>query len=355
MESSLEPQPFPPELLGALETDSPGEFAPFLDENLPIADKYGFSLTHHAASKGAPSCLRLILGHPRHAPGAQGFDRFDMSPLHWAATSGNAECLRLLLPHCDPNHKSQGLFTPLHNAVIHENPGACEILIPVTANIGELRNEIDRTLLILACDSGNLMLASLLIPFCPIDHQPGGIYLPALGHAIYNGDARMAQLLLEAGANPLFEGKRTGSTALHIAAEQNAPPEAIYPLLPFCRTDRLNAAGDNPLHICCANGAARALAALLQSPQRDAALAQPNKQGLTPLQTALQMDTDECARAIVSGCTSAQISEACGNGPIPGPGTASGQAVRLAYSAAMLKEELSLGLPCAQSSAKIRI
>ena len=353
--NSCEPQAFPPDLLGAIENDNAAEAAALLEENLPIADKFGFSLAHHAASKGAPACLRLILEHPRHGPGAQGFDRFDMSPLHWAATSGNAECVRLLLPHCDPNHKSQGLITPLHNAVRHENLEACEILIPLTANIGDLRNEMDRTLLILACDSGNAKLAALLIPCCPIDHQPEGQYVPALGHAVFNGDAPMVKLLLEAGADPLFEGKRTGSTALHIAAQQDAPPEAIYPLLPLCRTDKQNACGDNPLHICCTNGAPRALAALLQSPQRASALAQTNKQGLTPLQTALQMDMAECAAAIVLGCTAAEIEQALGSQPIPGPGTGAGHAVHSAYARAKLKEELCAELPAAGSAPKQRI
>ncbi|KAF3908899.1 Ankyrin-3 [Arthrobotrys entomopaga] len=137
-------------------------------------------------------------------------------PLHAAAENGMFEVVQLLLKHgADPNIKTHKAAAPLHFAVQYGYIDIVELL---------LKNNADPN-----SEAEGCLTPLLLVSVCYTGQRPAGSKIPVGRTDVLS--LRIAQLLIEYGADPTIKDGVTGETPLHHAMSFTPIPVEYVKLL----------------------------------------------------------------------------------------------------------------------------
>ena len=193
-------------------------------------------------------------------------DTLGGTALHDAAWSGHLDVVKVLLAAgADVNARhTEGGSTPLHYAVITNRRDVADLLLAKGAEL-QARDRAGATVLHLAANRGyEELFVDLLGRFAGPDVVDGTGSTP-LEEACWRGQAGIVKILLARGADAKRVHPRSGLQPLHVAAQKGAADVAAL----------LMAAGADP-----------------NAPDRD---------GVTPLETALRMRFVPVAEALLKG------------------------------------------------------
>jgi ankyrin repeat protein len=155
----------------------------------------------------------------------QSANRAAASELHDAVNAGDLALVQTLLSG-GANVNELDLFgTPLHGAAARGYVEIARVLIDAGADLeAEVVASQDKSHpLHSAASGGHVAMAALLIERgAKVDSRDSRGYTPLIV-AITNGRAETAQLLLNAGADPIAEESTYHDTSLHLAALMNLP------------------------------------------------------------------------------------------------------------------------------------
>ncbi|MCY1044514.1 ankyrin repeat domain-containing protein [Corallococcus sp. bb12-1] len=174
-----------------------------------------------AAGEGRVAVVKVLLA--AGAPLGQPHGRFGWTALHSAVAHGHAKVVEKLLgAGMAVDTPGKYGITPLGTALLHEE--AWEDVVPVLLAAGARLKRISRTLLReIANDAKYALLRPLLQPHglpAPKKPRPPPA-LPPLHEAAATGNVARVKRLLKAGARVKATLRRTGTTALHLAARGN--------------------------------------------------------------------------------------------------------------------------------------
>lgn len=252
--------------------------------------------------------------------------------VHWAARTKDSRALRVLLENGGSvNARDSKGTVPIVTAAAHKRLKNMEMLIEFGAKVDTTEQDMAVNLLLMAMIFNNEDMARLLLkhganPFRPNDKSSALLSaitqakipfvklfldsplaaqeidtpLPsghtALMMAAVLGDEVLAALLLDAGADPLAFVRKTGESALHIAAQRNCV-EVVGLLLERGVSRVLPAPdGDTPLHSAAGGNAIEALELLLTPENVDVT----DSEGNTPLHLAVMLDAKDCAKLLLA-------------------------------------------------------
>ncbi|XP_062851620.1 nuclear factor NF-kappa-B p100 subunit isoform X2 [Trichomycterus rosablanca] len=207
---------------------------------------------------------RFLLAIQRHLCGVQ--DENGDTPLHLAIIHQQPSVANLLIqtimntPQCKfvnkPNHLRQ---TPLHLAVITKQPRLLEALLKVGAD-PSLLDQDGRSAVHLAAHTGDETVLKILLSMLGERHLHllntadfSGMY--PLHLAVRKGGERCLRVLVEAGAKINMPEQKSGCTALHMAVRENLFKVACT-LITELKAD-VNACtfgGNSPLHLAASLG-----------------------------------------------------------------------------------------------------
>ncbi|KAJ1720338.1 ATP-dependent RNA helicase [Coemansia erecta] len=272
-------------LAAAIETRSSGHLIkPLLtatiDDNLPvflssmralnaqstvsIRFSHGFTPLIVASKYNAVSVSEWICANDKVAIECK--DTFGNTALHHAVATGHSACVKILLDAgaLAQSQNAEGA-TPIHFAAYHGNKDAIRRLIAEHPSANDLRDNTEKTPLMLAAFRGRTQIASILLSAsAPVNAQDKAGWT-ALMYAAFTGRIAICRELLEFGASRDIAEFTTGRRAEDLAQEsgyyevvdmlQNKEvslrtpslPEGVYmprfpiaetPLLPPPNTDR---------------------------------------------------------------------------------------------------------------------
>jgi cytohesin len=219
----------------------------------------GYTPLHSAVSYGRTDAVKFLVGHGADikAESSQG-----EQPLNWAFGRNSHDAAEYLISKgADVNHKDINGFTPMHNAAGRGNIAVAQLLLEngadvnastpngyvplanasMAANAAEIgrflilngadfnpdpcKNNKEctcgpnfRTPLHVACQSGKLELAQILVTNGAKVNLMSSDGLTPLHYAIQSGNAEIVKLLLDHGAFINIREKTTGETELHMAS-----------------------------------------------------------------------------------------------------------------------------------------
>ncbi|RKG90372.1 ankyrin repeat domain-containing protein [Corallococcus terminator] len=174
-----------------------------------------------AAANGRVAVVKVLLA--AGAPLGQPHGRFGWTALHSAVAHGHAKVVEKLLgAGMDADTPAEHGMTPLGTALLHEE--AWKGVVPVLLAAGARLTRISRTLLReIANDEKYTLLRPILQPHglpAPKKPRPPPV-LPPLHEAAASGNAARVKRLLKGGARVKTKLRRSGTTALHLAARNN--------------------------------------------------------------------------------------------------------------------------------------
>jgi ankyrin repeat protein len=129
-----------------------------------VGDGEGRTPLHYAVSRGAMSCMHLLLEQARMV--ANQPDTLGRTPLHAACNEGSDEVIALLIstPGIDVNAADQRLTTPLHWAAVVNRPDVCSALLKAGARL-MARDAAGLSPLHYATERGHLDCANIMQRF----------------------------------------------------------------------------------------------------------------------------------------------------------------------------------------------
>ena len=253
----------------------------------------GSTPLHVALQCGNTKAAYLLL---EHGAGVHALDNNHSTPLHFISQRGIAGAAHVLLEHgAIVDARNNEGSTPLHVASQCGNAEVARLLLERGADI-YVRNKTDQTpqhLLLAMCsnkkpDDDVDTIRFLVEPDADVDAVDDNHSTP-LHRASYHGNLKLAQLLLERGAN-INTRNKVGQTALYrVLAGLDDDSSACYfdtiqlLLENGADVDALDDAQWAPLHVASENGCAKATRLLLKY---GASVHLQNKQGQTPSQVA---------------------------------------------------------------------
>lgn len=168
------------------------------------------------------------------------------TPLAMCACNGNSLCIDMVLPLCDPLSLTDGGLNALMVAIVEENLGAAEKLLPI----------------------------------CGTGHHSSNNGATALHLAADGPGPEFVRLLLQAGADPNAEDG-AGQTPMHVAAF-SGDCDSLRELLAYGFPDAQDCSGNTPLHLAIYEERIEAIRMLSSRSSIDI----PNSDGLTALDLA---------------------------------------------------------------------
>lgn len=152
----------------------------------------------------------------------------EYSPLHMAAACGSADELKQLAAQAqDLNQHDKYGFTPLHCAVLANNPAAVDFLIKAGADPNAVTENRQATALHLAAGINEELVTLLINGGADVDaHEKNGS--TALHTAVWSNKTESVKALLKAGANPNAVDD-DGFTVLHMAGAMHRTH--LFPIL----------------------------------------------------------------------------------------------------------------------------
>jgi hypothetical protein len=202
------------------------EDAPIWRRNCDPGDVTGL---HLAAYFGLTKAMRLFLD--KDSIGANTVDSDDWTPLHWAAESGQAAAAKLLMERgADISAADNRRWTAVHKAVtaVKSSTGDGHAVLSLFVGNKTAINQLGRkrvTMLHLAAADGDLRLAELLLDNGANLEAKVAYEFTPLSDALAAGEVEMAEFLLTRGAD-LGARDRPGGSLLHRAAENVQPKSA---------------------------------------------------------------------------------------------------------------------------------
>ncbi|RYZ38951.1 MAG: ankyrin repeat domain-containing protein [Myxococcaceae bacterium] len=174
-----------------------------------------------AAAEGRVAVVKVLLA--AGAPLGQPHGRFGWTALHAAAAHGHTKVVALLLgAGMDVETPGKHGALPLGTALLHEE--AWEEVVPLLLEAGARLKRLSRTWLReLANDAKYAPLRPILQPYgLPAPRKPRPPpTLPPLHEAAATGNVARVKRLLKDGARVKTKLRRSGTTALHLAARNN--------------------------------------------------------------------------------------------------------------------------------------
>ncbi len=173
--------------------------------NVNVQSSGGETALHVASGSGFLSVAEVLLDHNAN-PNAK--DNRGITPVHRAAMAANVESLKLLLARGgDPNAKGRSGETPMLSALINKKIGSIAVLVAAKAD-PNISDNSGVTPLSVATEIKNRGVVEQLIA---AGAKPdAGDLNPPLFWAIKYADTNLAEVLLEAGANPNKRSKIDG-------------------------------------------------------------------------------------------------------------------------------------------------
>ncbi|XP_054997664.1 nuclear factor NF-kappa-B p105 subunit isoform X2 [Sorex araneus] len=232
----------------------------FLEKALQLAKRHANALFNYAVTGD----VKMLLAEQRHLATVQ--DESGDSVLHLAIIHLHAQLVKDLLEVtaglvCEDlvNLRNNLYQTPLHLAVLTEQPDVVEALLGAGADPGLLDRSGDSALH-LAAKAGLDQVLSVLLRHQgagPLLDLPNGDGLTALHAAVLSDSLPCLLLLLAAGADVDAQERKAGRTALHLAVERDLLPLAGCLLLDGAAcVDSATFDGTTPLHIAAGRGSA---------------------------------------------------------------------------------------------------
>ncbi|KAG8519429.1 Nuclear factor NF-kappa-B p105 subunit, partial [Galemys pyrenaicus] len=244
----------------------------FLEAALRLAKRHANALFDYAVTGD----VKMLLAVQRHLAVTQ--DENGDSVLHLAIIHLHTQLVRDLLEvTCGSiaedivNMRNDLYQTPLHLAVVTQQEAMVEDLLRAGADPGLLDRAGDSALHLAAAGGHDGVLGALLRHkrAAQLMDQPNGEGLNAIHVAVLSGSLPCLLLLLAAGADVNAQERKSGRTALHLAAEREDVSLAGCLLLEGeADVDSTTYDGTTPLHIAAGRGSTR-LAALLKAAGAD--------------------------------------------------------------------------------------
>ncbi|XP_058403567.1 nuclear factor NF-kappa-B p105 subunit isoform X1 [Diceros bicornis minor] len=244
----------------------------FLEKAMQLAKRHANALFDYAVTGD----VKMLLAVQRHLTAVQ--DENGDSVLHLAIIHLHAQLVRDLLEVTSGlvsddiiNMRNDLYQTPLHLAVITKQEAVVEDLLRAGADLS-LLDRWGNSVLHLAAKEGHDKILNILLKHKKaallIDH-PNGEGLNAIHVAMMSNSMPCLLLLLAAGADVNAQERKSGRTALHLAAEHDNISLAGCLLLEGeAHVDSTTYDGTTPLHIAAGRGSTR-LAALLKAAGAD--------------------------------------------------------------------------------------
>jgi ankyrin repeat protein len=179
-------------------------------------NRKGWSAVHLAAANGVENVVKVLLEKGADVRVTQ---PYGWSILHWPAGMGFVKIVEILLEAgADVKMRDVHGWTALDYAAHRGYDEIVEILLKYMADTGE---EDCQKALNIAAHKGHHGVVARLLEYYGVDINCKGIEndWTALHFAARDGDQRLAQLLLQGGAQVSTSDKK-GLTPLHIAAEK---------------------------------------------------------------------------------------------------------------------------------------
>ena len=144
-------------------------------------------------------------------------DSFQTTPLMMAVDNRHLAVAEYLLQHgADIHLDNKYGYTPLMQAVMRNDPNMVKLLLDKGARIDQKNFYTELTPLMMAVDNGALEIVELLLAHGAALNQQDGRGRSALMHATAAHQAKIAQALIQAGADATLKDKQ-GRTAEDLA------------------------------------------------------------------------------------------------------------------------------------------
>ncbi|MHB9147646.1 MAG: ankyrin repeat domain-containing protein [Candidatus Amoebophilus sp.] len=276
-----------------------------LDKN--AQDNDGNTPLHLAVKKGNAEMLYLLvsLRADRRAKNKQGF-----TCLHLAVKENDLDMVRQLVAlNFNKNTKDNQGNTPLHIAVEEGKEEIAKHLVQAGANL-HIVNKLGLTPIDLAATSKYIGYIDLIFSAAKSINTLGKDGLTHLHRAVQRKDVKLIEQLIKCQADVTATDK-VGKTPLHYAASEGHTKlvkilsAALKPKVSLSSLFKKNSSlidildnqGQTPLHLAIAGGHIGTVKSLLQ---QKASLYVKDKQGITPLQKALDAKQTALIKLVVN-------------------------------------------------------
>lgn len=221
----------------------------------------GDTALHYAARAGWPKLVDLLLAHGVDVdrPSLRSGD----TALHYAASIGSGSVIELLVKRGAvvdlPNHLG---VRPMQDALRHGHDRIAQLLISLGARPDDLQD---------AVNAGDIARIQYFLAQ-KIDVNAPDLFGTPLHRAAATGQAYIANMLIDAGADVEASGEPAGNRPLHMAALNNQPKVAALLISRGAMIDAPNQEGRTPLMIAAQFGnlqVARTLVAFGADPNKE--------------------------------------------------------------------------------------
>ncbi|RVE51250.1 hypothetical protein evm_004054 [Chilo suppressalis] len=170
--------------------------------------------------------------------------------IHWAALGGNENLVDYLLDKGSPiNSVDDSNSNPLILAASAGRYEAVRLLIGRGANVNQ-KTKRGQSALHYACSKGHIEVAKLLLEAGANINDTDILNATPLHRAAAQGRSNIVELLLSNPTLNLDLADSTGSTALHLACEEEREPVACMLLKSGANSEIMNKEKNVPLDLC---------------------------------------------------------------------------------------------------------
>ena len=276
------------------------------DPNVTAAGCIGKSLLHYACNGGSVCLVKTLIR--KHKADVTARDDQDSTPLHDAAYSGKADVALCLIDEfgCDPNVKGNIGKSLLHLACQGGNVSLVQTLIRKHKADITARDNQDNTPLHVAAYSGKADVALCLIDEFGCDpNVTGCIGKSLLIQACEGGNVSLVQTLIRKHKADITAHDDQDNTPLHVAAYCGKADVALCLIDEFGYDPNLTAAGcigKSLLHYACNGGSVCLVKTLIRKHKAD--VTARDDQDSTPLHDAAYSGKADVALCLIDefGC-----------------------------------------------------